>query len=69
MSARYTAEELRAAYMLDLETEIRCAERDGQAEYAERCRAELAALRDAEERQRDVTAEVAGTCSGSRLSR
>ena len=41
---RYTKQELIDAYLADLETDIRCAERDGHAEYAEKCRAERDAL-------------------------
>lgn len=42
---RYTADELRTAEIADLETDIRCAERDGLHEYAAECRAKLAELR------------------------
>lgn len=41
----YTPEELRAAEIADLETDIRCAERDGMPEYAAECLALLAKLR------------------------
>lgn len=42
---RYTPGELRAAEIADLETDIRCAERDGLPEYAAECRALLTKLR------------------------
>ena len=41
----YTPEELLAAKIADVETDIRCAERDGLNEYAEECRTLLATLR------------------------
>jgi hypothetical protein len=41
----YTPDELRAAEIADLETDIRCAERDGLPEYAAECRTKLAKLR------------------------
>jgi hypothetical protein len=40
----YTDDELLAAEIADLKTDIRCAERDGLPEYAEQCRAKLAEL-------------------------
>jgi hypothetical protein len=41
---KYTDDELLAAEIADLKTDIRCAERDGLPEYAEKCRAKLAEL-------------------------
>jgi hypothetical protein len=40
--AQYTEAELQAAIIADLETDIRCAERDGLHEYAAKCRRALA---------------------------
>lgn len=42
---QYTDEELREAEIADLETDIRCAERDNLPEYATQCRQRLAALK------------------------
>jgi hypothetical protein len=42
---RHTREELLAASIADLESDIACAERDGLISYAEKCRAALAKLR------------------------
>jgi hypothetical protein len=43
---KYTEEELRQASIQDLNSDIRAAVRDGQHEYAEQCRRELAKLRN-----------------------
>ena len=40
----YTQEELRQAALDDLRVDLRCAIRDGLAEYAERVRAEIARM-------------------------
>jgi len=42
---RYTAAELLAAEIADLEVDIRCAQRDGLHEYEVECRTKLADLR------------------------
>jgi hypothetical protein len=43
-AATYTAEQLRDAEIADQEADVRCAERDGQPEYAEECRKKIATL-------------------------
>jgi hypothetical protein len=42
----YTDKELLEAEIADLETDIRCAIRDGQPDYAEECSKKLARLQD-----------------------
>jgi hypothetical protein len=41
---RYTSQQLRNAYLRDLISDIRCADRDRMPEYRDKCKAELAKL-------------------------
>lgn len=51
---RYTKEELLAHTIADLETDVRCAERDGRADYAEDCRRTIAVLRASDPQTVDI---------------